>query len=411
MTSTPITLDTTGHHLYAQADQLREAGPAVRVEMPSGLVAWSVSRGDIAKQLLLHPHVSKDARKSWPGYQPWSIPWLAAWVDVISMFTSDGADHKRLKDLVGRAFTARRIEAMRPAIEAIVTDLLDALEATAPGRSIDLRTAFAYPVPTRVICDLFGVPTDQRPEMLRVIDSVLDTSASDETAAQVRADMFAAMHTLIATKRTTPGPDMTSVLLAAHEEDGDRLSEDELVSTLILMIGAGSETAVSLINHAVVELLNNPDQLAIVLADPTRWDDVTEETLRKHPPIMHLPLRYATADIDLGNRVVIAAGDLILIGFGAHGRDPKANHDPDQFNIDRSDREHLSFGHGIHHCLGAPLARLEARVALPALFARFPHLRLTADPDGLQRQPSFIGNDYRALPVLLHAAAPADTAA
>ncbi|MFG2210473.1 cytochrome P450 [Streptomyces sp. NPDC048638] len=411
MTSTPITLDTTGHHLYTQADQLREAGPAVRVEMPSGLVAWSVSRGDIAKQLLLHPHVSKDARKSWPGYQPWSIPWLAAWVDVVSMFTSDGADHKRLKDLVGRAFTARRIEAMRPAIETIVTDLLDALEATAPGRSVDLRTAFSYPVPTRVICDLFGVPDDQRPEMLRVIDSVLDTSASDEAAAKVRADMFAAMHTLIATKRTTPGPDMTSVLLAAHEEDGDRLSEDELVSTLILMIGAGSETAVSLINHAVVELLDNPDQLAVVLADPGRWDDVTEETLRKHPPIMHLPLRYATADIDLGDGVTIGAGDLILIGFGAHGRDPHANPDPDQFNIDRSDREHLAFGHGIHHCLGAPLARLEARVALPALFARFPHLRLAAEPG--ERQPSFIGNDYRSLPVLLHgaAAAPADTAA
>lgn len=413
MTSTPITLDTTGHHLYAQADQLREAGPAVRVEMPSGLVAWSVSRGDIAKQLLLHPHVSKDARKSWPGYQPWSIPWLAAWVDVISMFTSDGADHKRLKDLVGRAFTARRIEAMRPAIEAIVTDLLDALEATAPGRSVDLRTAFAYPVPTRVICDLFGVPDDQRPEMLRVIDSVLDTSASDEAAARVRDDMFAAMHTLIATKRATPGSDMTSVLLAAHEEDGDRLTEEELVSTLILMIGAGSETAVSLINHAVVELLAHPDQLAVVLADPTRWDDVTEETLRKHPPIMHLPLRYATADIDLGDGVTIAAGDLILIGFGAHGRDPQTNHDPDQFNIDRSDREHLAFGHGIHHCLGAPLARLEARVALPALFTRFPHLRLAAEPGELAHQPSFIGNDYRSLPVLLHsaAAAPADTAA
>ncbi|WP_223206279.1 cytochrome P450 family protein [Streptomyces xanthii] len=404
MTRTPVILDTTGRHLYAQADSLRDAGPAVRVEMPSGLVAWSVTRGAVAKRLLTHPQVSKDARRSWPGYRPWAVPWLAAWVDVVSMFTSDGADHQRLKALVGRAFTARRIAAMRPAVERIVDDLLDGMEAAAPGSVVDLRARFAYPVPTRVICDLFGVPAEQRPEMLRVIDSVLDHSVSDAEAAKNRDAMFAAMHALIAAKRSAPGSDMTSVLLAAQEEDGDRLGEDELVSTLILMIGAGSETAVSLIGHAVVELLAHPDQLAVAVADPGRWDDVTEETLRKHPPIMHLPLRYATADIALGDGVTIAAGDLVLIGFGAHGRDPGVNHDPDRFSIDREDREHLAFGHGIHHCLGAPLARLEARVALPALFARFPHLRLAADPDAL-RQPSFIGNDYRTLPVHLRPAA------
>ncbi|WP_030587893.1 cytochrome P450 family protein [Streptomyces anulatus] len=411
MTSSPITLDTTGRHLYAQADQLRAQGPAVRVTMPSNLTAWSVTRGDIARTLLVDPRVSKDARKSWPGYRPFAIPWLAAWVDVVSMFTSDGADHKRLKDLVGRAFTARRIEAMRPAVEAIVTSLLDAMEALEPDQPVNLRAVFSYPVPTRVICDLFGVPDEQRPEMLRVIDAVLDTSASDETAAQIRDDMFAAMRTLIATKRATPGDDMTSILLATHETHGDRLSEDELVSTLILMIGAGSETAVSLINHAVVELLAHPDQLAAAIADPTRWDDVTEETLRKHPPIMHLPLRYATADIDLGEGVTIRQGDLILIGFGAHGRDPKTNPQPDHFDIDRDDRQHLAFGHGIHFCLGAPLARLEARVALPALFARFPRLRLATDEDGLLPQPSFIGNDYRELPVVLTTAQAGNTGA
>ncbi|MEU5958202.1 cytochrome P450 [Streptomyces sp. NPDC047525] len=409
MTSTPIPLDTTGHHLYEQADQLRAAAPAVRVEMPSNLVAWSVTRGDVVRNLLTDRRVSKDARQSWPGYQPFSIPWLAAWVDVVSMFTSDGADHKRLKDLVGKAFTARRIEAMRPAIEAIVTGLLDSLESTTPGRTVDLRAAFAYPVPTQVICDLFGVPDSQRPEMLRVIDSVLDNSAPDQEVAKVRDDMFAAMRTLIETKSTHPGNDMTSILLAAHEEDGDRLSQDELVSTLILMIGAGSETAVSLISHAVVEMLSHPDQLAAVLAEPGRWDHVTEEVLRLHPPIMHLPLRFATADIDLGEGLVIAAGDLILIGFGAHGRDPQVNPDPAQFDINRTDRQHLAFGHGIHFCLGAPLARLEARVALPALFARFPGLRIAANQGDLQPQSSFIGNDYRTLPVILAPAHPTMT--
>ena len=396
--STPA-LDTTGRHLYQQADELRSAGPAVQVQMPAGLTAWSVTRGDVAKKLLVDPRVSKDARRSWPGYEPFAIPWLTAWVDVNSMFTTDGSDHQRLKELVGRAFTARRIEAMRPAIEAITHDLLDAMETARPDSEIDLRERFSYELPTRVICDLFGVPDQQRANMLHVIDSVLDTSVTHEQAAATTDAMYAAMRTLIAHKHNNPGDDMTSLLLHAHK--GDRLSDDELVSTLILMIGAGSETAVSLINHAVLELLTHPEQLATALNTPARWDDVIEETLRLHPPIMHLPLRYAADDIELGDGVTIRAGDLILIGFGGHGRDPQTNPDPHTWDIDRTDRQHLAFGHGIHYCLGAPLARLELRVALPALFARFPHIHLTQQPQDLPPQPSFIGNDYLRIPVAL----------
>ncbi|MER7203779.1 cytochrome P450 [Streptomyces sp. CB01635] len=398
---TVTVLDTTGTQLYEQADHLRAAGPATRVEMPAGLIAWSVTRGEVVTKLLVDPRVSKDARKSWPGYRLFAVPWLAAWVDVISMFTTDGDDHQRLKNLVGKAFTARRIEAMGPAIEAVVTRLLDQMETHGPGARLDLRTEFSYPVPTSVICDLFGVPEEQRPQMLKVIDSVLDSSADDDRATEIRDAMYRAMQTLIAHKRDQPGEDMTSVLLETQQAGDDPLTGDELVSTLILMIGAGSETAVSLINHAVVELAQHPDQLAAVLADPSRWDDVVEETLRKHPPIMHLPLRYATDDIDLGGNLTIRKGDLILIGFGAHGRDPEANPDPGQFNIDREDRRHLAFGHGIHFCLGAALARLEARVALPALFHRFPRLQLATQPAELQPQSSFIGNDYRSVPVKL----------
>ncbi len=402
----PVTLDTSGRRLYAQTDELRAAGPATPVLLPGGLTAWSVTRGETAKHLLSHPHISKDARKSWPSHRPGSHPWLTSWVDVVSMFTSDGDDHKRLRSLVGKAFTPRRIEAMRPAVEAIVTALLDDLEALDPGEHpvVDLRARFSYPVPTRVICDLFGVPAEQRPEMLRVIDAVLDTSATTEQAMATRRDLFAAMHTLIESKRTARAEDMTALLLAAHEEDGDQLSEEELVSTLILMIGAGSETAVSLIDHAVEAMLTHPEQLATVLAEPDRWDDVIEESLRLHPPIMNMPLRYATADIDLGEGVVLRPGDLVLIGFGAHGRDPELHAERDAFDIDRADKQHLAFGHGIHFCLGAPLARLEGRIALTALFERFPGLSLACGPDDLRPQPSFIGNDYRELPVRLRAA-------
>lgn len=411
MTSSPdaapaVTLDSSGgRRLFAQADELRAAGPAVRVRMPDDVIAWAVTRGDVAKRLLTHPHVSKDARKSWPSHIPGSIPWLYSWVDVVSMFTSDGEDHKRLRHLVSRAFTPGRVEAMRPVLQAIVTDLLNAMERQDRTAPLDLRAHFSYRVPTRLICDLFGVPADQRPEMLRVIDSVLATDVTAEQAAATRHDLGQVMQRLIDVKRTTPGEDMTSLLLAAHEEDGDRLSHTELISTLILMIGAGSETAVALINAAIRELLTHPHQLATVLADPSRWRDVIDEALRLHPPIMYLPLRYATKAIDLGEDVVIKKGDAIIIAFGAHGRDPEVHEDPESFRIDREDKDHMAFGHGIHYCLGAPLAKLEAEVALPALFERFPQIALACRDEDLKPQRSFIGNDVTTLPVVLHTAA------
>ncbi|MGW2963912.1 cytochrome P450 family protein [Streptomyces sp. NPDC001220] len=401
-----VTLDSDGgRRLYEQLHELRAVGPAVRVRLPEDVVAWSVTRGDVARQLLVHPHVSKDARKSWPGHQPGAVPWLYPWVDVVSMFTSDGGDHARLRQLLGRAFTPRRIEELRPAIEVVVTDLLDALENRGADEHVDLRAEFAHGVPTRVICDLFGVPADQRPEMLRVMGAVFATDVTPEQSAAVADDLYRAMQTLIEAKRRAPADDMTSVLLTAHEEDGDRLSETELVSTLIAMIGGGSETTVALIDAAVRELLTHPDQLAAVLAEPARWTDVIDETLRLHPPIMHLPLRFATDDIDLGEGVTVRAGDAILIGFGAHGRDPGVHDDPAAFHIDRADKQHLAFGHGIHYCVGAPLGRLEAEIALPALFDRFPRLTLSIAPDELEPQHSFIGNDLAALPVLLGPAA------
>ncbi|MEW9555600.1 cytochrome P450 [Nonomuraea sp. NPDC050783] len=399
----PTPLDTTGTRLHEQTDRLRAAGPAARVLLPGGLVAWSVTRGEVVKHLLTHPDVSKDARKSWPGYRPFAIAWLTAWVDVVSMLTADGDDHKRLKDLVGRAFTGRRIDAMRPAIAAIVSSLLDELAGLPAGLPVDLRSRFTYRIPSRVICDLFGVPDGQRPAMLASIDAVLDHSLTPEQATVMQRDLYAAMHRLVGTKRKDPGDDLTSLLLATHQRD-DRLSMDELVSTLILMIGAGSETTVSLLDHAVVAMLTHPDQLGAVRAAPARWADVIEESLRLHSPVVHLPLRYATAEIDLGEGVVIGKGELILIGFGAHGRDPDVNPDPGRYDIDRRDRQHLAFGHGMHFCLGAPLARLEAGIALPALFARFPDLALARPAGSLPPQPSFIVDDVRDLPVILGAA-------
>jgi cytochrome P450 len=401
--STPVRLHSNGgHDLHALTDRLREAGSAVRVLLPENLTAWSVTRGDLVKKLVTHPNVSKDARKSWPGYQPGAIPWLTPWADVVNMFTSDGEDHKRLRGLIGQAFSPGRIQGLRPKIEKIVTELLDDLESHPADAPVDLRATYSYQLPTRLICDLFGVPTDQRPLMLRSVDALLDTTATMEQAHATRDGVYEAMRTLVAFKRETPGDDMTSHLIAARENDGDHLSEEELISTLLLMIAAGSETSVSLIDHTVRALLTHPEQLAAVLNDPKRWPDVLEESVRLQPPIMHLPLRYATADIDLGEGVTIRRGEPIIIGYGAHGRDPGVHQAREVFDIDRADKSHLAFGYGIHYCLGAPLGKLEAQSALSALFARFPDISLAVDPEQLQSQPSFIGNDYRALPVHLH---------
>jgi cytochrome P450 len=393
-------LDSSGTRLQAQAAELRSRAPATRVRLPSDLTAWSVTRGDVVKRLVTDPRVSHDPRRHWPGFtyadQPaWLIPWTPP-----SMFNADGADHLRLRKLVSRAFTPRGIEALRPAISEIVSTLLDDLAVRPPDEIIDLRAEFSRRIPTTVICDLFGVRPADRPRMQRVMDGVVNTSAADRADAN-SAELIVAMRELIGDKRKHPGDDMTSQLLEIHEGDGDRLSEDELVATLILMVGAGSETTRSLLDHGVVNLLHNPDQLASVRRDPRLWAEVIEEALRLDPPIMHIPMRYATDDIDLDG-VTIRRGDLILVGFGAHGRDPQAHPDPDAFKLDRKDKEHLAFGFGAHYCMGAPLARLEAGVALPALFDRFPDLTLAAGPGELSRIPSFIANDYNTVPIYLH---------
>ncbi|MFE0422150.1 cytochrome P450 [Streptomyces sp. NPDC058953] len=397
--SIPVLDSDGGDRLYEQIEELRAAGPAVRVRLPRNVIAWSVTRGDVVRRLVTHPDITRNARDTWTGYRPGAVPWLSPWVDVRSMATSEGAEHSRLRRLIGPAFAPRRLEALRPSIEAVVTDLLDGLEALEDGAAVDLRAHFAYGVPTRVICDLFGVPADQRPDMLSVVDAILATDVPQEESERVMSGLLTTMQRLVEAKRRKPGDDMTSLLLTAHE--GDRLTETELISTLLLMIGAGSQTTIALIGNAVRALLTHRRQLSATLAEPARWAGAIEETLRLHPPVVHLPLRCAVRDIDLGEGVTIAAGEAILIGFGAHGRDPSFHEAAHAFEVDRADRDHMAFGHGIHYCLGAPLARLEAAIALPALFDRFPDIVLADEGNAPDPQPSFIGNDVLALPVLL----------
>ncbi|SCK07861.1 cytochrome P450 [Streptomyces sp. WMMB 322] len=402
----PVPIDPAGRDIHGEADRLRASGPAVLVELPAGIPAWSVSSFDLLKRLLTDDRVSKDPRQHWPAWQRGEFhdSWIRSWVGVTNMFSSYGAEHRRLRKLVAPAFTGRRTEAMLPRVERITGELLDAMAALPEGEPVDLRAAYAHPLPMGVICELFGIPEEQRPGVARLVEQIMDTSASPEEAARTAQEVQSTFGALVALKREQPGEDLTSVLVSARDDEtGSKLSEVELLDTLLLVVGAGHETTVNLIGNAVHALLTHPAQLELVLNDEVSWNDVIEETLRWAPSIASLPLRYAVEDIELPGGATIRQGDAILATYAAAGRDPgRHGATAGEFDVRRPDVEHLSFGHGVHFCLGAPLARMEARTALPALFERFPALRLAVPPQELEQVESFIAHGYRTLPVLLH---------
>ncbi|WP_067815073.1 cytochrome P450 family protein [Actinomadura kijaniata] len=398
----PVTLDRTGTDIHAENARLRSQGPVARVELPGGVPGWTVIGHDLARRVLSDPRFTKDPR-NWPAYVNGEIPpdWpMITWVVMDNMTTHDGPDHARLRRLISRAFTARRVAATRPLIERITTGLLDDLAAVPPGEVVDLKARFAYPLPASVVCDLFGVPPESRAEALRGGEVNTTTAITPEEAAANVEQWQRALGALVEAKRREPGDDLTSVLVDAAE-DGTRLTDEELVGTLFLMLGAGSETVMNLLCHAVVDLLSHPDQLDLVLTGKVDWEQVVEESLRGQSPIAHLPFRFTTEDVEVGG-VTIPRGDPVLIGFAGIGRDPALHgEEAALFDITRADKTHLSFGHGVHFCLGAPLARLEAAIALPALFDRFPGIRLAAGRDRLAPQPTFIMNGPAAVPVTL----------
>ncbi|PZT77182.1 MULTISPECIES: cytochrome P450 family protein [unclassified Streptomyces] len=411
MSEQPIlVLDPAGTDRHAEYRALRERGPATRVDV-LGVTAWSVSDPFLLKELLTSSEVSKDARAHWPAFAETVTTWpLALWVAVNNMFTAYGGDHRRLRRMIAPAFSARRIQDLRVSVEKIVAELLDGLAARPAGEVVDLRTELAYPLPIAVIGRLMGVPEDQLDGFRSVVDGVFDTTLTVEEATANTASLYQALDQLILAKRALPGDDMTSLLLATRDEEGDggRLGDEELRDTLLLMISAGYETTVNVIDQAVTALLTRPDQLAHLRAGRAGradWNDVVEETLRHEPAVKHIPLRYALSDIPLPGGGVIAKGEAILASYAPANRHPDWHGESaDAFDVTRPSKEHLAFGHGIHFCLGAPLARLEVVTALQQFFARFPDARLAVPAEDLRPVPSLITNGHQTLPVLLRPA-------
>jgi cytochrome P450 len=366
--------------------------------------AWSIVGHAEARQVLADPRFSKDARQHWTAYLAGDLPagWpLLDWALMPNLAGTSGTEHARLRKLTMKAFTAHRVRELRPSIEKATAELLDQLGDIRRGAPVDLRSAFAHPLPTRVMCDLFGVTEDAGSEMLSVTEVNVATNESAADRAKRAQHWLAAVQAFVETKRRAPGDDLTSALIAARTEDGSRLTDEEIVGTLHFMRAAGTVPTMNLLCNTVFELLRHPEQDARVRSGEVAWREVFEESLRFAAPVAHLPFRFATEDVAIGG-VVVAKGDPVLVNYAGIGRDPAVHGgSADEFDIDRADKEHLSFGYGLHRCVGVPLARLEAEVALPALFERFPELRLAVPPEQVRPQQSFIMNGREEIPLVL----------
>jgi len=352
--------------------RLREADPVHR--RPDG--DWILTRYADCQGVLADPRCSSNpAHESRPSE---GSPARQAGSNLLLFL--DPPDHTRLRRLVSKAFTPRRVEELRPRIAELVDALLDEVDGEP---TFNVLEALAFPLPVIVICELMGVPAEDRDslkEWSTAASRLLDPDVEGETlelgllAGMGLAGYFDA---LFEERRRQPQDDLVSGLVAA-EEEGDRLSADELRAITVLLFIAGHETTMNLIGNGTYALLQHPDQLALVRDDPEMARSAIEELLRYDGPV-HVTARVPTEDIDVGG-TPIAAGERMVVALGAANRDPAQYPDPDRLDVTREDNRHLTFSHGIHFCLGASLARVEGQVAIPRLLQRFPDLALAAEP-------------------------------
>ncbi|MEV5885279.1 cytochrome P450 [Streptomyces sp. NPDC052020] len=375
---------------YPTYARLRAEGPVHRVRTTDGEEVWLVVGYEQARAVLTDPRFSKDWRNSTAS--------LTAAEDMVnsSMLDSDPPRHTRLRKLVARAFTMRRIEGMRPRVQQIVDGLMDAMLASPDGRA-DLVKALAWPLPITVICELLGVPEQDRSAFRGWTDSFVSPEGPGE-ADKALAEMAGYLSALIEAKRGAPGGDLLSALVRTSDEDGSVLSPDELLSMAFVLLIAGHETTVNLISNGMQALLRNPEQLAALREDMTLLDGAVEEMLRYDGPVESATLRFPTEPVDLGGTVV-PAGVSVMVVLADADRDPARFPDPHRFDIRRDARGHVAFGYGIHYCIGAPLARMEAKIAVRAVLERCPDLALDVAPEELTWFPNMMIRGTKTLPV------------
>ncbi|MEV6183904.1 cytochrome P450 [Streptomyces sp. NPDC052015] len=375
---------------YAVYDRLRDTAPVHRIAGTDGKPAWLVTRYDDVREGLANPLLSLDKKHALPGnYRGLALP-PALDANLLNM---DAPDHTRIRRLVGRAFTLRRVEQLREPVRETAHRLLDALGTHG---STDLIASYAAPLPITVICELLGVPDEHRRDFRAWTDPLVTPDpARPDVARESVVSLLGFFTGLLADKRKNPADDLLSDLIAVQEE-GDRLTEDELMSLAFLILFAGYENTVHLIGNAVLALLRHPEQLAALREDPARLPDAVGEFARYEGPALLAIRRFPVRDVTIGG-VTVPAGETVLLSLSAANRDPSRFPDPDRLDLGRDAAGHLALGHGVHYCLGAPLARLETEVALAALLERFPDLALAETEP--RRRPSLRARGLLALPV------------
>ncbi|MFE3547205.1 cytochrome P450 [Streptomyces kronopolitis] len=383
------------HAAYAA---LREAGPVHRITGADGSPAWLVTRYDDVRSALADPRLSLDKRHAGPGgYRGFALP-PALDANLLNM---DPPDHTRVRRLVVKAFTPGRVETLRAPVRRVADELLDAMAER--GRA-DLIADYAGPLPITVICDLLGIPQRDRRDFLAWSDALITPDPSRPEAMKHAIGAMLEFYTgLIAAKRAEPGDDLLSDLIAVRDDapgddGGDRLTEDELTSLAFLILFAGYENTVHLIGNAVLGLLDHPDLLRQLQHNPAELPPAVEEFLRFDSPGPLAIRRFPREDLEIGG-VRIPAGDSVLLSIASANRDPARFPAPDVLDRGRDLSGHLAMGHGIHYCLGAPLARMEAVTAIEALLARFPGLRLDVPRGELRHRRSLRSRGLISLPV------------
>jgi cytochrome P450 len=397
MTAPNMVAEQLGADYFADPDavhdRLRARNPVAPVILPGGQRAWLITGYAEARAALADPRLHKNP----PGWSPGRDSIFAA-MDA-HMLNSDPPDHERLRRLVNKAFTARRVERLKPRITEITSALLDDMSTR---REVDLLASFAVPLPVTVICELLGVPAADRDDFRAWTATILSDAASP---AQYQADATAMIRyfmALLAAKRREPADDLLSALISVRDA-GDALSEDELTSMAFLLLVAGHETTVNLIGTGMLALLLNPGELARLRADPSLLGGAVEELLRHTSPVNHATLRFTGEPSEIGG-VLVPQGEVVLVSLSGADRDPARYRDPARLDLGRDASGHLAFGYGIHYCLGAPLARLEAEIAFAAVLERFGSITLAVPPSALRWRPSTLIRGLEALPVRLQAA-------
>lgn len=379
-------------------EQMRQNDPIWKGTGPqTGNPLWFFTRYDDVVNVLKDQRFVKDARKNLPPaisqrYFPGDPD--PTW-DAINhhLLNLDAPDHTRLRALVHKAFTPSRVRDLEPRIEEIAQELLDDMVGQSEG---DLIDDFAFPLPITVIAEMLGVHKERRDDFRRWTRALLFGMSEEEGRLSVM-EFVQYTNELIEERRTEDKGDILSALVQV-EDDGDTLDHMELISMVFLLLVAGHETTVNLIGNGMLALMQHPEQFEMLKDDRSLLKSAVEEMLRYDGPVDTTTTRFASVDIDVAG-VTIPQGDIVLPSLLAANRDPNIFENPNQFDITRDPNPHIAFGHGIHFCLGAPLARMEGQIAINALLDRLPNLRLNADVDSLEWNPSLLIHGMTGLPV------------